>query len=86
MIVQEVLDQAPPREETIKQTVHETLTELGIDHADPHEMQKDFAHLREARTTMEAVRSKGILTIIGFLVTGIVASVWLGIKAFLNVD
>lgn len=86
LIVEEVLIQAPPRKETIKETVHETLTELGIDHSEPMEMQKDFQHLREARITMDQVRSRGILTLLGFLITGIVAAIWLGIKTFFNVE
>ena len=84
--LREVLTEQTPRRVIIKQTVHETLAELGVDHDSPLEMQKDFQHLREARTTMEAVRSKGVLTIIGFLVTGIVAAIWLGLKTFFHLD
>ncbi len=82
IIVEEVLKAAPPREETIRETVHETLTELGIDHAEPREMQKDFAHLREARVTMEQIRNKGIMALVGFLVAGVLSASWLGIKHY----
>lgn len=84
--LREVLAEQMPRRTVIRQTVHETLAELGVDSEAPMEMQKDFQHLREARTTMEAVRSKGVLTILTFLVTGIVAAIWMGIKTFLHID
>lgn len=84
--LREVLSEQTPRRVVIRQTVHETLAELGVQHDSPMDMQKDFQHLREARVTMEQVRSKGILTIIGFLLTGIIAAIWLGVKTFFHLD
>lgn len=84
--LREVLAEQTPRRAIIRQTVHETLAELGVDHESPMDMQKDFAHLRDARVTMEQVRSKGILTIMGFLITGMIAAIWLGVKTFLHID
>lgn len=83
-IVFETLEQAAPRRSTIKEAVRETLIELGIDHSDPLEMQKDFQHLREWRTTTEGMKSKGLIAVFGFLVTGILAAAWLGIKSYLH--
>lgn len=84
--LREVLAEQTPRRVIIRQAVHETLAELGVDHDSPLEMQKDFQHLREARTTMEAVRNKGVLTILVFLITGFVALISLGVKTFLNLE
>lgn len=83
LIITEVLADAQPRREVIRQTVHDTLIELGVDSEDPTEMQKDFIHLREWRITMEQAKNKGVMATVGFLVTGVVALLWLGIKTFL---
>jgi len=83
-IIQEVLDATRPRREVIRETVHETLTELGVEHDEPMEMQKDFQHLREWRVTMEQAKSKSVMATIGFLVAGMVALIWMGVKTFFN--
>jgi len=68
----------------VSDTVRETLIELGIAHDDPLEMQKDFQHLREWRLATAMIRRKGILTILGFIIAGAAASLWLGFKQLLN--
>ena len=40
-------------EDDIRITVRATLTELGIDHTDPLETQRDFAWLRKSRRGSE---------------------------------
>lgn len=72
--------------EMVREVVRHTLVELGIDVSDPHEMQRDFKHLREWRESMEQVRSKSILAVIGLVVSGLVAAVWIGLKHFLGSD
>lgn len=88
--------------EAARKAVQDTLTKLGIDHADPLAAQRDFAalrevrqlvespdyqadlmHLRTWRKSMENVRSKGLLTVVGLLVTGLAAAMWLGIKGLI---
>lgn len=64
----------------VRETVEETLTSLGVDHDDPLEMQKDFQHLRDWRESVEAVRSKGIMTAFGILIAGVCGALWIGIK------
>ena len=64
----------------VRETVEETLTSLGVDHDDPIEMQKDFQHLRDWRQSVDAVRSKGIMTAFGVLIAGIIGALWVGIK------
>ena len=66
--------------EVVKDTVHETLTSVGIESSDPIEMQKDFNHLREWRITVQDVRKKSILTVCGLLVAGVLAFIWIGFK------
>ena len=68
----------------VKATVHETLANLGADADNPIEMQKDFQHLREWRCTMNDVRSKGILTLVGIIVAGVCTALWLGLKSSLH--
>lgn len=70
--------------EMIRQTVRETFTTLGVQVNDPIEVQKDFQHLREWRTTTDSIKKKGIMTMVGILITGAVAAAWLGIKALVN--
>ena len=60
----------------MKATVHETFLGLGVDAADPIEVQKDFQHLRDWRKTTDAVKTKGIMTVVGLLVAGLVGLVW----------
>jgi len=48
------------------------------------DFQKDLEHIRKWRTTMDAIQSKGVLTIVGILSAGTVAAVWIGFKQFLG--
>lgn len=64
----------------IREVVRETFLMLGVKADDPIEVQKDFQHLREWRAATESLKSKGIMTLIGLLVGGLVAAAWVGIK------
>lgn len=44
------------------------------------EYQADLMHLRTWRKSMEGIRTKGVVTIIGLVVTGLAAAVWIGLK------
>lgn len=68
----------------IQETVATTLTQLGIDHENPIEMQKDFQYLHDLRRTSESLKSKGLLALVGVLVSGLLAATWLGIKEALK--
>ncbi|URA07158.1 PHA00649 superfamily protein [Xanthomonas phage Mallos] len=57
---------------------------LGVKIDDPIEVQKDFQHLRDWRQTTESIKSKGMLTMTGVLLSGLLAAAWVGIKEFLN--
>lgn len=68
----------------IREAVRETFLMLGIKVDDPIEVQKDFQHLREWRSTTESVKAKGTLAIVTVLVSGAAAALWLGVKELLG--
>lgn len=68
----------------IREAVRETFLMLGVKVDDPIEIQKDFQHLREWRNTTESIKSKGLLTVMGILVSGMLAALWVGIKEFVG--
>lgn len=51
---------------------------------DDKDWQADMLHLRKWRKTMDSVQSKGVLTIVGMLVAGIFAGLWLGFKSLIG--
>lgn len=65
--------------EIIQSTVTDTLVKIGVDPANPIEMQRDFQHLREWRESTEAVKRKSILTVIGVIASGIIAAIVMAI-------
>ncbi|MCI0663520.1 MAG: hypothetical protein L0220_20855 [Acidobacteria bacterium] len=62
----------------VEEAVEKTLERLGIDVSDPIAMQKDFSHMRAWRESVEAIRHKGIMTILGILIAGTAGMLWLG--------
>jgi hypothetical protein len=68
----------------IRETVSETFTQLGVQYSSPLEMQKDFQHLREWRLSVESVKSKTMLAIVGVFVSGTLGALWLGLKEVLS--
>jgi len=78
---QKMIAMTPPELRTLmRETVHETLTTLGVDAKNPIEMQKDFQHLREWRESMKALRSRSIMIIAATVVSGLLVAVWIGVK------
>lgn len=71
-------------ETTAKETVRETLIQLGADVDNPLEMQDDFRTLREWRRSMDSIRTKAVTATVGVLVAGLLAAIWLGIKSYLG--
>ena len=61
----------------VRDAVHETFIGLGLDASDPIETQKDFQHLRDWRETTDAVKRKGVMTLVGIFVAGLAAMVWI---------
>lgn len=64
--------------------VRATLIEMGMDLSDPAEMQRDFVYLRRQRITTERIGIGMRLTLIGTLLSGGMAMLWLGAKAAFN--
>lgn len=85
MIRQELEAAAGPTaihvQDVVRTAVQETLITLGMDASDPMSLQQDMHFVREMRETSEKLRSKGLLVLIGVLVTAALGAVWLGIKA-----
>jgi len=67
--------------ELMEEAVHDAFTKMGIDASDPLEMQRDFSHLREWRKSVDTVRSKSLLTVVGIFIAGAAAALWIGFKA-----
>lgn len=60
-------------EKVAERVVNRLLLAMGVNASDPQELvnfQKDFAHLRGWRQSMEIVKTKGIAASVGFIVTG----------------
>lgn len=55
----------------VSETVHETLIRIGIDAADPLELQADMQHLRNWRQSVNTVKRQSLMTAVGVLTTGI---------------
>lgn len=68
----------------IVDSVHEALTRLGIDAADPLEMQRDMLHLREWRQATSMLQKRGLTVVFTLLMTGLLTAVWLGLKHMLT--
>ena len=70
--------------ELLKEAMSETFVTMGVNIADPIEMQKDFQHLRSWRLSVTAVQNKGMLAIILVIITGLMGATLLGIKDMLH--
>lgn len=69
----------------IREAVRETFLMLGVKVDDPIEVQKDFQHLRDWRTTTESIKSKTAVAVVGLVVSGLAAALWLGFKGMLGI-
>lgn len=60
----------------VAETVAETLTRLGVDAANPKEMQADFQHLRDWRESIKTVKRQGLMTAVGVITVGFLGLLW----------
>lgn len=74
---------APEVSDLVASAVRQTLLQLGIDAADPLEMQKDFQHLRDWRTSTTELKRKGLLALLGIVLSGFLGLVLLGFRDWL---
>jgi hypothetical protein len=63
----------------ISETVTETLLKLGVDTDDPVSFQKDMAHLRTWRESMETIRKQSLITAIGIVTAGVLGLIWMAL-------
>jgi hypothetical protein len=61
--------------------VKQAFTSFGISAEDPLEMQKDFAFIRTLRVGSASLKTHGLVTLIGILVTAATTLIWLGVKS-----
>ena len=65
----------------VVKTVDETLQKMGLNPDEIYEAQKDFMYLREQRRLHEKISMRVRFVIVGFLVTGALALLILGVKS-----
>lgn len=68
----------------VLKTLTTLLTSFGIEEEDRKEMRADFVHLRKWRKSVDAATSLTFKVVIGTLVSGFIAALWVGIKAVLG--
>lgn len=71
-------------EQAVEQGVVNALIRLGLDASKPIDLQRDFQFLRDLRKSTESVKGKALVTIVGILIAGGLAALWLGLKALIN--
>lgn len=64
--------------------VRETLQQIGIDTSRPIEVQKDFTALRNWRQTGEEVRRRSIFALLGIFLSGFIALIVMGFRAWID--
>lgn len=70
--------------EAARETVREAMTQMGVQHDNPLEMQRDFQFVRDFREGSTSAKNKGIVVLIGVVGSGLMTACWLGIKAMLS--
>lgn len=64
----------------MSKTVRQTLTEIGMDHNQPIELQRDMSFLRDLRRARDSVKGKALLVSIGVIATTALGAMALGIR------
>lgn len=74
-------------EKIVEKAVKKAFTDVGVKHSDNNdifEARADFRFLRDLRLLSEAVRNKGIMTVVALLITAMAGAVWIGIAAIFS--
>lgn len=64
----------------VAQAVRQTLIQLGVDAQNPLEMQRDFQYLRQWRKAQAELKTKGLLALLGIVLSGFIGLLLLGIR------
>lgn len=73
-------------EAAVSAGIKSAFRDLGLpidEEGEPYELRKDFIFLREQRLTCEQIRSKGILTLAGLFIIGLITLLVLGFKGWI---
>ncbi|MDB5611686.1 MAG: hypothetical protein JWP25_8586 [Bradyrhizobium sp.] len=68
----------------ILKTIATTLTSFGIEEEDRRELRADLYHLRRWRESVEQAQSYTFKAAITIMVTGLVGTMWLGVRVALG--
>lgn len=66
--------------EAAAEALHGMLIRLGIDPTDELENQKDFAFVRDVRTSAATVKRQGLMVAVGIIVAGILGLIWMAMR------
>jgi len=69
----------------VVKTVDETLQKMGLNPSEIYEAQKDFMYLREQRKLHDKISFRVRFVLVGFIVTGALTLLILGVKTALGI-
>lgn len=70
--------------DVVREAVQETLLTLGVDAGSPLTVQQDMHFIRELRVASEQIKGRGMVVLVGLVVTALVAALWVGIRSALG--
>ncbi len=71
-------------DDVVLKTVVNLLTTFGFEEDERKELKKDFDHLRKWRISVESAQGLTVKVIVGTIVSGFLAAVWVGFKIALG--
>ena len=69
--------------EAAREAVQELLLAMGANAGSPDsmiELQKDFAHIRAWRQSVDTMRTKGLTVATGIIVAGLIGLIWMAVR------
>lgn len=74
-------------EAVIERAITRAFIRIGVastDDKEAIEIQRDFSYLRDLRIGATAIKNKGVLAVVGIVITGITTLIWFGLQYFFN--
>lgn len=68
----------------VREAVQETLLSLGVDAQNPLGVQQDMHFVRELRGASAMVQKRGLVILMGILITALCGAIWIGISSALG--